>query len=199
MACETFAAMGEYFEQYSYTNFDDVNTGWSEYHEHYEVEPHHYDNGMSYDIPIQNDYYYEQPSEPKCLNQDTSPGEEAICYDFNLQNKHIHEIKYPDKTKPVDMVRLGATVRERNRMHMLNDAFDDLRKVVPKSNLGEHQKLSKIATLRLAIRYISSLTKTLSDAGVEVRIVKSSGITDRRGKRRGVRKSAVEKALRVSE
>ncbi|ESO84788.1 hypothetical protein LOTGIDRAFT_60576, partial [Lottia gigantea] len=53
--------------------------------------------------------------------------------------------------------RDGATERERSRMHLLNDAFDQLRKVVPKSNLSEHQKLSKIATLRLAIHYISAL------------------------------------------
>jgi hypothetical protein len=33
-------------------------------------------------------------------------------------------------------------------MHILNDAFDELRKIVPKSNLNEHQRLSKIATLR---------------------------------------------------
>lgn len=199
MACETFAGMGEYFEQYSYSNFEDVNTGWSDYPDQYETD-HHYDNGITYDIAIQNEYYFEQPCEYKCVNQDNSPGD-ASCYDFDhVHNKHIQEITtHSEKPKPVDMVRLGATVRERNRMHMLNDAFDELRKVVPKSNLGEHQKLSKIATLRLAIRYISSLTKTLRDAGVEVRIVKSSGITDRRGKRRGVRKSVVEKAPRVSE
>ncbi|ELU00185.1 hypothetical protein CAPTEDRAFT_69807, partial [Capitella teleta] len=63
--------------------------------------------------------------------------------------------------------------RERTRMHMLNDAFDDLRKVVPKSNLSEHQKLSKIATLRLAISYISALNSTLKNSGVEVKRVKS--------------------------
>lgn len=61
--------------------------------------------------------------------------------------------------------RNGATVRERNRMHILNDAFDDLRKIVPKSNLSEHQRLSKIATLRLAIHYIGALTKILQNSG----------------------------------
>lgn len=61
--------------------------------------------------------------------------------------------------------RNGATLRERNRMHILNDAFDELRKIVPKSNLSEHQRLSKIATLRLAIHYISALTKILQNSG----------------------------------
>ncbi|CAF1084627.1 unnamed protein product [Didymodactylos carnosus] len=59
----------------------------------------------------------------------------------------------------------APTVRERNRMHALNEAFDELRKVVPKSNLNDHQRLSKIATLRLAIHYISALTSILQSSG----------------------------------
>nr|VDH80600.1 neuronal basic Helix Loop Helix [Euperipatoides kanangrensis] len=61
--------------------------------------------------------------------------------------------------------REGATERERNRMHLLNEAFDALRKVVPRSNLSEHQKLSKIATLRLAIHYIAALDSILQSTG----------------------------------
>lgn len=57
------------------------------------------------------------------------------------------------------------TIRERNRMHALNEAFDELRRVVPKANLHDHQRLSKIATLRLAIHYISCLTQILDAHG----------------------------------
>nr|KAG5704891.1 hypothetical protein BaRGS_003874 [Batillaria attramentaria] len=92
--------------------------------------------------------------------------------------------KQGDK-KTSDPTRVGATERERTRMHMLNDAFDELRKVVPKSNLSEHQKLSKIATLRLAIHYISALTATLKSTGAHIQPVKSAGVGDRRGRRRG--------------
>jgi hypothetical protein len=77
-----------------------------------------------------------------------------------------------------------ATERERNRMHLLNDAFEDLRRVVPKSNLSEHQKLSKIATLRLAIHYISALTSILKSTGGDIRKIDVSGIGERRGRRR---------------
>ncbi|KAL8577920.1 hypothetical protein ACOMHN_011916 [Nucella lapillus] len=85
-----------------------------------------------------------------------------------------------------DPTRIGATERERTRMHMLNDAFDELRQVVPKSNLSEHQKLSKIATLRLAIHYISALSTTLKSTGAAIQPVKTpAGIGDRRGRRRG--------------
>lgn len=83
-----------------------------------------------------------------------------------------------------ELVRIGATVRERTRMHMLNDAFDELRKVVPKTSLGEHQKLSKIATLRLAIQYIAALVTTLQTSGVEIQTIRGSCVGDRRGKRR---------------
>ena len=62
-------------------------------------------------------------------------------------------------------------MRERNRMHMLNDAFENLRRVVPKSNLSEHQKLSKIATLRLAIQYIGALTSVLRSTGVRIKTI----------------------------
>ncbi len=86
-----------------------------------------------------------------------------------------------------DPPREGATQRERNRMHLLNDAFDELRKVVPKSNLSEHQKLSKIATLRLAIHYISALTSILRSTGAEIRVVKTTvTVEPRRGRKRTV-------------
>ncbi|XP_076456040.1 uncharacterized protein LOC143290464 [Babylonia areolata] len=90
------------------------------------------------------------------------------------------------KTRMPDPTRIGATERERTRMHMLNDAFDELRQVVPKSNLSEHQKLSKIATLRLAIHYISALSATLKSTGATIQPIKTAaGIGDRRGRRRG--------------
>lgn len=58
--------------------------------------------------------------------------------------------------------------------------------MVPKSNLSEHQKLSKIATLRLAIHYISALTSTLKSTGAAILPIKApAGLGDRRGRRRG--------------
>lgn len=83
-----------------------------------------------------------------------------------------------------ELMRIGATVRERTRMHMLNDAFDELRKAVPKTSLGEDQKLSKIATLRMAIQYIAALVTTLQTSGVEIQTIQGSCVGDRRGKRR---------------
>lgn len=52
-------------------------------------------------------------------------------------------------------------MRERNRMHRLNDAYDDLRTKVPTYPCSE--KPSKIQTLRLAMEYISDLSELLND------------------------------------
>jgi hypothetical protein len=58
--------------------------------------------------------------------------------------------------------RIQANKRERKRMHTVNDAFDDLRDLVP--TYPSNRKLSKIETLRLACAYIQDLAKLLADS-----------------------------------
>lgn len=82
-----------------------------------------------------------------------------------LQQQQRTEDTFSKHSDESEQFRNGATLRERNRMHILNDAFDELRTIVPKSNLSEHQRLSKIATLRLAIHYIGALTNILQSSG----------------------------------
>ncbi|XP_075882407.1 neurogenic differentiation factor 4 [Nelusetta ayraudi] len=55
--------------------------------------------------------------------------------------------------------RVKANARERSRMHGLNDALDNLRRVMP--CYSKTQKLSKIETLRLAHNYIWALSEVL--------------------------------------
>ncbi|KHN87761.1 Neurogenic differentiation factor 1 [Toxocara canis] len=55
--------------------------------------------------------------------------------------------------------RQKANCRERSRMHGLNQALDVLRQCVPLTT--QHQKLSKIETLRLARNYIAALNYIL--------------------------------------
>ena len=55
--------------------------------------------------------------------------------------------------------RLESNERERMRMHSLNDAFTELRDVVPHVKIG--RKLSKIETLKLAKNYIKALTNVI--------------------------------------
>ena len=130
-------------------------------------------------------------------------GEEQEITEFENSYSLRHQLKKSTTKSPCkvkasmicrspEVTRSGATVRERTRMHMLNDAFDALRKVVPKHNKDDHHKLSKIATLRLAIQYISTLVMTLRGSGVEICKIEALCVGDRRGKRR---KSARNKGL----
>ncbi|CAI5446614.1 unnamed protein product [Caenorhabditis angaria] len=56
--------------------------------------------------------------------------------------------------------RVKANGRERARMHGLNNALDVLREYIPITT--QHQKLSKIETLRLAKNYIEALNRMLA-------------------------------------
>lgn len=53
--------------------------------------------------------------------------------------------------------RKNANARERSRMREINEAFETLRRAVP----SQDEKLTKIATLRLAMSYISALSEAL--------------------------------------
>ncbi|XP_020638303.2 neurogenin-1 [Pogona vitticeps] len=55
--------------------------------------------------------------------------------------------------------RVKANDRERNRMHNLNAALDELRSVLP--TFPDDTKLTKIETLRFAHNYIWALSETL--------------------------------------
>lgn len=57
--------------------------------------------------------------------------------------------------------RQAANIRERKRMFGLNEAFDLLRRKVPKFTY--EKRLSRIETLRLAIVYINFMTEMLKD------------------------------------
>ncbi|VDN44499.1 unnamed protein product [Gongylonema pulchrum] len=59
------------------------------------------------------------------------------------------------------LVRLNINLRERCRMHDLNEAFDDLRAILPYANGTSVRKLSKIATLLLAKNHILMQVDTI--------------------------------------
>ena len=73
--------------------------------------------------------------------------------------------------------RRAANVRERKRMFSLNEAFDQLREIVP--IFAYEKKLSRIETLRLAIVYIAFMTelvisgKTVEEASLNANVVLS--------------------------
>ncbi|KAM6089033.1 Neurogenic differentiation factor 6 [Chlamydotis macqueenii] len=100
-----------------------------------------------------------------------SPGEDTEKEEEEEEREEEDENGLPrrrglrkKKTSKIRMERIKfrrqeANARERNRMHGLNDALDNLRKVVP--CYSKTQKLSKIETLRLAKNYIWALSEIL--------------------------------------
>ncbi|EFA01973.1 helix-loop-helix protein delilah [Tribolium castaneum] len=78
-------------------------------------------------------------------------------------------LKSKPKQKPAPLSkyrRKNANARERSRMREINQAFEALRRAVPQ--MGDHlhpsnEKLTKITTLRLAMKYISALSAVLSN------------------------------------
>lgn len=128
-------------------------------------------------------------------NHNSESSEKWCGADVNTNNtSENNQFSSNTPTPVMEPNRGDATERERSRMHMLNDAFDDLRQVVPKSNLSDHQKLSKIATLRLAIHYISALASILKSTGNDIQMIQTNSVIDRRGKRKGVKRKRNPKA-----
>ncbi|CAG9765552.1 unnamed protein product [Ceutorhynchus assimilis] len=71
----------------------------------------------------------------------------------------------PQKSAPLSKYRRKtANARERSRMKEINQAFEALRKAVPQiaPDQQQNEKLTKITTLRLAMKYISALSAALS-------------------------------------
>lgn len=73
------------------------------------------------------------------------------------------------KQKPAPLSkyrRKTANARERNRMREINMAFETLRNVIPHMPTtqipGANEKLTKITTLRLAMKYIATLSAALT-------------------------------------
>ncbi|XP_075232974.1 uncharacterized protein LOC142331152 [Lycorma delicatula] len=66
--------------------------------------------------------------------------------------------------------RKTANARERSRMREINEAFEALRRAVPHlstSSDSHNEKLTKITTLRLAMKYISALNQVLQEPDLE--------------------------------
>ena len=72
--------------------------------------------------------------------------------------------------------RTKANDRERSRMHSLNDAFEELRQVLP--TFSFETKLSKIEILRFAHNYIWTLSQIseMVDSGESISSVSMSGL-----------------------
>ncbi|XP_076315526.1 class E basic helix-loop-helix protein 23-like [Tachypleus tridentatus] len=73
-------------------------------------------------------------------------------------------------------VRLSINARERRRMHVLNNALDELRLIIPYAHSPTVRKLSKISTLLLAKNYILMQANALEEMRKIVAYMNQSGI-----------------------
>lgn len=104
---------------------------------------------------------------PRSLRRVTEP----VVVDDSKSNstKKSQSRANKQKQKPAPLSkyrRKTANARERNRMREINQAFETLRQVVPHIQApqvpGTNEKLTKITTLRLAMKYISTLSAALN-------------------------------------
>lgn len=90
-------------------------------------------------------------------------GEEEHDQNVNYIQHNSNGKSKPQRKMRKDLRRVNqrsaANQRERRRMKTINDAFEGLRDHIPLSS--SERKLSKVDTLRLAIRYIQHLGKLL--------------------------------------
>ena len=90
----------------------------------------------------------------------------------NVQSKKRRKNAIPETTESqtfedIQNQRCMANVRERQRTQSLNEAFTQLRKIIPTL---PSDKLSKIQTLKLATRYIDFLYQVLRNDDVENKV-----------------------------
>ena len=98
---------------------------------------------------------YNRNNNSNCISPATSSSDES-CNETEIKNDLL---LFQKRQR-----RCAANMRERNRMHVVNFAFDRLREVVP--SYPANRKLSKIETLRMACSYIQELTNLLKSNAV---------------------------------
>uniref|UniRef100_A0A2C9M7W8 BHLH domain-containing protein n=1 Tax=Biomphalaria glabrata TaxID=6526 RepID=A0A2C9M7W8_BIOGL len=91
---------------------------------------------------------------------DSPESDQENCGGF-FDSRLDHLVEGPPKK---NQQRKAANMRERRRMKSINDAFEHLRRRIP-SNVNADRRLSKVDTLRLAIKYISYLSELVKTCG----------------------------------
>ncbi|KAJ8934244.1 hypothetical protein NQ314_013490 [Rhamnusium bicolor] len=116
-------------------------------------------NNSDSDKTTRGDKYSLRPRSMRRRNNVNEDSEDTIISSKSRNTKQ--------KQKPAPLSkyrRKTANARERSRMREINQAFETLRKAVPHISATQQQneKLTKITTLRLAMKYISTLSAALS-------------------------------------
>lgn len=121
-------------------------------------------NNMSA-TPAEKCYSLRPRAAQKREEEDSST--EAECWRPRGRSKRRPKQKPPPLSK---YRRKTANARERSRMREINEAFESLRRAVPHLHSGNdnhNEKLTKITTLRLAMKYIAALNQVLQEPELE--------------------------------
>lgn len=113
--------------------------------------------------PIKEDKYSLRPRSLRRLTEN----DKKNLNDLNCRQNKSHKPK--QRAAPLSKYRRKtANARERNRMREINQAFETLRMVIPHMQArqmpGSNEKLTKITTLRLAMKYIATLSAALNNS-----------------------------------
>lgn len=109
------------------------------------------------------DKYSLRPRSTKRRSNLSDDFEETI---ITTKQRNSKNPKSKSKPPPLSKYRRKtANARERTRMREINQAFETLRKVVPQlsANQQQNEKLTKITTLRYAMKYIAALSSALTN------------------------------------
>ncbi|XP_077119078.1 neurogenin-1 [Ranitomeya variabilis] len=117
---------------------------------------------LSYSTSEDEDYSSLQSPSPYSTGGDhTSPAQSPEkCEEEKKKRRGRSRVKNEAVLHTIKKTRrVKANDRERNRMHNLNSALDELRSILP--CFPDDTKLTKIETLRFAHNYIWALSETL--------------------------------------
>ncbi|XP_065172539.1 uncharacterized protein [Atheta coriaria] len=102
------------------------------------------------------------PQKSSSRTEKTDKTEQKPKRRYATGRNRVSRAKSPSQIMKIKRTRrMKANDRERNRMHMLNEALDKLRMVLPA--FPEDTKLTKIETLRFAHNYINALGEASKD------------------------------------
>ncbi|KAK3797644.1 hypothetical protein RRG08_054670 [Elysia crispata] len=124
----------------------------------------YYPTEQSFLCPPDNQFYGDfLDFQPDSYFDSGESDQENFCYESQVVPTCVKE---SGSTKP-NQQRKAANMRERKRMKSINDAFEQLRDRIPlaATSIKGDRKVSKVDTLRLAIRYISYLSKVVKNCG----------------------------------
>ncbi|XP_076819618.1 uncharacterized protein LOC143465284 [Clavelina lepadiformis] len=125
--------------------------------------PQTFPENSDYDGKCESNVPCSTPAKNMTVNNeksDTNDKNDAVR-SGKIRKKRRRERSPVTEIKLKKLRRAKANDRERNRMHGLNDALEDLRQVLP--TYPDETKLTKIETLRFAYNYIWCLNQTLKN------------------------------------